>query len=61
MRILLGIILLLTLLGCETVHEGAKAGGNVVGKTVDTFGGVTEGAAEAMQGETTAEDNPYGR
>jgi len=58
---ILSILFLCTFLGCETVHDGTKKVGNVVGKGADAFGGLTEGAAEGMQGDITPEENPYGR
>ncbi len=47
--------------GCETVEKAGHSAGDVVGKTTDTFGSVTEGALDGYVGETTSEENPYGR
>ena len=47
--------------GCETVHDTTKKAGTVVGKGADAFGGFTEGAAEAVKGQESSEENPYNR
>jgi hypothetical protein len=49
------------LLGCETVHQGAKEVGKPIGKAASAVGGVSEGATEGYVGQTTSEENPYGR
>ena len=65
MKQITGIIflffILLSLGGCETVYEGSKKGGEVIGKTTRTVGGVTEGAVDGYIGQETPEENPYGR
>ncbi|MCK5215108.1 MAG: hypothetical protein KAR05_07120 [Candidatus Omnitrophica bacterium] len=56
-----GLLLIAALTGCETVHEGAKAGGTYIGKGTAAVGGVTEGAADGYVGSTKPENNPYNR
>ena len=58
MVILVGVV---SMAGCETVKEGTTAAGNVVGKGADTIGGVSEGAAEGYKGKDVTANNPYGR
>ncbi|MCK5015052.1 MAG: hypothetical protein KAS66_14675 [Candidatus Omnitrophica bacterium] len=61
LTILFCIILSVALAGCETVHKAGNATGSAVGETFNALGSVTEGGAEAVQGKTTPEENPYGR
>ena len=49
------------LMGCETVHKAGEATGTVIGETTNEVGSVTTGGAKAVQGKTTAEENPYNR
>ena len=53
------LIVLLSIVGCETVHDGLYKGGEYVGKGVDAAGGVTEGAVDGYVGEE--ENNPFDR
>ena len=46
------------LLGCQTAEKVANEGGQIIGKTTNAVGGITEGGAEAVKG---TEENPYGR
>ncbi|MBN1870412.1 MAG: hypothetical protein JW847_07565 [Candidatus Omnitrophica bacterium] len=55
------VILSMGLAGCETVHKAGNAVGTAVGATANAVGSVTEGGAEAVQGEVKPEENPYGR
>ncbi len=59
--LLLVLILLISAVGCETVHKTTKKGGEYVGKGTAALGGVTEGAAEGYKGKETSEENPFGR
>ena len=59
--LILCIFLSVALTGCETVHKAGETAGAVVGKGANTLGSVTEGGAEAIQGKTTPEENPYNR
>ena len=54
-------ICLFVICGCETAHKATTTVGKPIGQAADVFGGVTEGAAEGMQGEITSEENPYER
>jgi predicted small secreted protein len=49
------------LAGCETVHKVGNTAGAAVGEVTNAVGSVTEGGAEAVQGKTTAQENPYNR
>jgi len=55
------ILLVFTLIGCETVNEAGRTTGRVIGEGANTVGTITEGGAEAVQGSTTRAENPYGR
>jgi hypothetical protein len=59
--ILFSLIICIALTGCETVHKAGNTTGAAVGETFNAVGSVTEGGAEAVQGKTTSEENPYGR
>jgi len=58
---LISIIFIFTIIGCETVHKTTKEAGTYVGKGAHAAGGLTEGAADGVQGKVTDEENPYGR
>ena len=58
---LLCVIFSVALAGCETVHKAGETTGKAVGETANAVGSVTEGGAEAVQGKTTPEENPYNR
>ena len=47
--------------GCAAGEKVATEGGKFIGKTTNAVGGITEGGAEAVKGEETPEENPYGR
>ena len=47
--------------GCETVHKVGETTGAAVGEVTNAVGSVTEGGAGAVQGKTTAKENPYNR
>ena len=47
--------------GCETAHQVTKETGKVIGEGANVVGGISEGGAEAVQGQVTNEENPYGR
>ena len=55
------IMFVVSLFGCQTVHDTAKTGGEYIGKGADAVGGVTEGATEGYVGETPSEENPFER
>ena len=55
------LVLSVTLIGCETVHKAGRTTGAAVGEVTNAIGSVTEGGAEAVQGKTTEEENPYNR
>lgn len=57
----LAVLILFAVAGCETVHQGTKQVGSVIGEGANALGGLTEGGAEAVQGEETKAENPYGR
>ena len=59
--LILCIFLSIVLSGCETVHKAGETTGAVVGEGANVFGSVTESGAEAIQGETTPDENPYNR
>ncbi|MCK5180158.1 MAG: hypothetical protein KAR32_11570 [Candidatus Omnitrophica bacterium] len=59
--IVLFIIFSTVLAGCETVHKAGETTGAVVGEGASALGSVTKGGAEAIQGKTTPEENPYNR
>lgn len=59
--IVLFMIFSTALAGCETVHKAGETTGAVVGKGANVLGSLTEGGAEAIQGKTTPEENPYNR
>lgn len=64
MNITLKIALIIScvfFIGCETVKEGGRTVGRGIGETANTVGTISEGGAEAVQGKTTDEENPYGR
>ena len=52
------LAVMLAFLGCETVHQTTKKGGEYIGKGTKALGGITEGAAE---GYSDKEENPYNR
>ncbi|MCF7869919.1 MAG: hypothetical protein K9L69_01380 [Candidatus Omnitrophica bacterium] len=47
--------------GCAKVKEGAKEVGKPVGKTMDTMGGLSEGAVEGYSDTGREQPNPYDR
>ncbi len=47
--------------GCGPLREGAKEVGRPVGKTIDTLGGVSEGALEGYSETGREQSNPYDR
>ncbi len=47
--------------GCAQVKEGAKEVGKPIGETMDTMGGVSEGAAEGYSDTGHEQPNPYNR
>ncbi len=56
------IMLSALLSGCATVHQTAKDAGYPVGQGMRAVGGITEGAAEGYQYDSTSNtNNPYGR
>ena len=55
------IFLSVAFTGCETVHKAGNATGAAVGEGANALGSVTKGGAEAIQGKTASEENPYGR
>ena len=59
--IVMFVMFSIALAGCETVHKAGEATGAVVGEGANALGSVTEGGAEAIQGKTTPEENPYNR
>lgn len=59
--IILCVVFSVATAGCETVHKAGRATGKAVGETTNALGSVTEGGAEAVQGEVTPEENPYDR
>jgi hypothetical protein len=54
------VLCVVTLVGCETVKQGGRKSGEIIGEGANIVGSVTEGGADAIQGKTN-EDNPYGR
>lgn len=58
---ILFIVFSIALTGCETVHKAGETTGKAIGETTNVLGSVTEGGAEAVQGKTTPEENPYDR
>jgi len=60
MRILAMLLVLsFVLMGCETVHEGAKTVGKPIGEGAKVVGSVSDGALETYGDKET--DNPYNR
>jgi hypothetical protein len=59
--LILCCIIVVTMTGCETVRKAGETTGAAIGETMNTVGSVTEGGAEAVQGKTTPEENPYNR
>ena len=51
----------LVMTGCAATKKVGETTGNVIGETGNIVGSVTEGGAEAVQGKTTKEENPFGR
>lgn len=47
--------------GCAKVKEGAKEVGKPAGKTMDTMGGLSEGAVEGYSDTGHEQPNPYDR
>lgn len=58
---ILFVICSVMLTGCETVHKAGNVTGKAIGETTNAVGSVTEGGAEAVQGKTAPEENPYDR
>lgn len=62
MRLLIVLLIsFLTFAGCAKVKEGAKEVGKPVGKTMDTMGGLSEGAVEGYSDTGREQPNPYDR
>ncbi|MCF7870089.1 MAG: hypothetical protein K9L84_04995 [Candidatus Omnitrophica bacterium] len=62
MRLLFVLLVsVFTLIGCAKVKEGAKEVGKPVGKTMDTMGGLSEGAGEGYSDTGKEQPNPYDR
>ncbi|MCF7878141.1 MAG: hypothetical protein K9L95_01555 [Candidatus Omnitrophica bacterium] len=62
MKLLLILPIIFCLLGgCAKVKEGAKEVGKPVGKTMDTMGGISEGAVEGYSDTGKEQPNPYAR
>ena len=59
--LILFLLMAVTFTGCETVRKAGNKTGEVIGEGANTLGTVTEGGAEAIQGKTTSEENPYDR
>ena len=58
----ISVVLLLGLfIGCETVHDTTKKGGEYIGKGARAVGGISEGAVDGYMGEESPEENPYNR
>ncbi len=55
------IVLCFGLMGCETAQKVGNTAGAAVGEGANVIGSVTKGGAEAIQGKTTPEENPYDR
>ena len=53
------VVLSFLLMGCETVHEGARTVGKPIGAGAKVVGSVSDGALETYGDKET--DNPYNR
>jgi hypothetical protein len=55
------VVSFFALTGCAKVKEGAEEVGKPVGKTMDTMGGLSEGAVEGYSDTGREQPNPYDR
>ena len=59
--VLLSVVCLFGIIGCESVNKGANVAGQGVGKVMKVGDSLNEGAVDGYLGKEKPEDNPYNR